>query len=47
MAAALLESAFGNGDEWLYKDADSALVRRREKAARRLIERLRKEAESK
>lgn len=45
-AASVLESAFANGDEWLYTDGDPTehAVRRREKALRSLIAGLRRKA---
>lgn len=46
-AAALLESAVANGDAWLFEEGkpDDATVRRRVKALRRLVAKMRKMAE--
>jgi hypothetical protein len=46
VAAKLLDVTVSGGHEWLYDGADEPTVRRREIALRRLVDRLRREADN-
>lgn len=43
--ATMLEASLANADEWLYVDSDEFSVRRREKALKQLVAKLRKQAD--